>query len=91
MRILKRSLSEEQVSAVIRGVLTPLVYIHADKVLLTPGGQVKLGDLGVTSQLEDVLPQTGPRLRFPYWTPRTSHLIWSQQQPGHLVTRHDRP
>jgi hypothetical protein len=34
--------------------------------MLIPGGQVRLGEFGVTSQLEDGFANAGSRLRFPY-------------------------
>jgi hypothetical protein len=59
MRLLKRSLSETEISAAIRGVLTGLAYAHSlgrvDGIIMATGimvrsdGQIKL-DFGLTIQ-----------------------------------------
>jgi hypothetical protein len=77
MRVLHRPLAEPEVSAVMHGVLTSLVYVHslrrihrdikAGNLLVTSDGQVKLCDFGVSAQLDDHLSRTGTRIGSPYW------------------------
>jgi hypothetical protein len=77
MRTLHRPLNEKELSAVMRGVLTSLKYVHSlnrihrdiksGNLLVTSDGLVKLCDFGVSAQLDDSLAKTGTRIGSPYW------------------------
>ncbi|OHS97489.1 Serine/threonine-protein kinase 4 [Tritrichomonas foetus] len=77
MHILKRPLTEAELSSVLRGVLKGLVYVHslnrihrdikAGNLLLTSNGLVKLCDFGVSAQLDNSIAKTGTRIGSPYW------------------------
>ena len=76
MRVLKRPLSELEISAVMRGILQSLAYVHAKNrihrdikggnVLVTSQGLVKLCDFGVSAQLDNTIgAKTSTRIGSP--------------------------
>lgn len=77
MKTLKRPLNEIEISAICKGVLQSLDYVHslnrihrdikAGNLLLTSEGEVKLCDFGVSAQLDNSLSRTGTRIGSPYW------------------------
>ena len=77
MVLLKRSLSELEVCAIMKGVLDSIVYVHslqkihrdikAGNILLTSDGIPKLCDFGVSAQLDDMRMKTGTVVGSPYW------------------------
>ncbi|KAH0789686.1 Serine/threonine-protein kinase 4 [Histomonas meleagridis] len=77
MNIIDSGLNELQLSAICRGVLESLVYIHsknrihrdikAGNILITSAGKVKLCDFGVSAQLSDLNSKTGTVIGSPFW------------------------
>ncbi|KAG3113435.1 hypothetical protein PI124_g10886 [Phytophthora idaei] len=72
-----RSLSEREISVIMRGALSGLAYLHSRRkihrdvkggnILLTGSGQVKIADFGVSAQLRDTLSRRGSFVGTPYW------------------------
>ncbi|KAE9326685.1 hypothetical protein PF008_g16579 [Phytophthora fragariae] len=72
-----RSLSEREISVIMRGALNGLAYLHSRRkihrdvkggnILLTDSGQVKIADFGVSAQLRDTLSRRGSFVGTPYW------------------------
>ncbi|KAL4176231.1 hypothetical protein KRP22_001185 [Phytophthora ramorum] len=72
-----RSLSEREISVIMRGALRGLAYLHSRRkihrdvkggnILLTDAGQVKIADFGVSAQLRDTLSRRGSFVGTPYW------------------------
>ncbi|ETP05365.1 STE/STE20/MST protein kinase [Phytophthora nicotianae CJ01A1] len=72
-----RSLSEREISIIMRGALNGLAYLHSRRkihrdvkggnILLTDSGQVKIADFGVSAQLRDTLSRRGSFVGTPYW------------------------
>ncbi|OHT16192.1 hypothetical protein TRFO_13345 [Tritrichomonas foetus] len=70
-------LTEMQVSAVCRGLLEGLVYVHSKKrihrdikagnILVTSDGKVKLCDFGVSAQLDEFYHETNTTIGSPLW------------------------
>jgi hypothetical protein len=78
MKVIKRPYDETELSAILRGVLRSLVYVHSLKrvhrdikaanVLVTSDGLVKLCDFGVSAQLDSSIgSKTSTRIGSPYW------------------------
>ncbi|GMF59470.1 unnamed protein product [Phytophthora fragariaefolia] len=72
-----RSLSEREISVIMRGALNGLAYLHSRRkihrdvkggnILLTDSGQVKIADFGVSAQLRDTMSRRGSFVGTPYW------------------------
>lgn len=71
------ALQEEHISIIMSSVLKALNYLHSDRkihrdikaanILITEGGQVKVGDLGTSSQLTLSTRKAASLVGTPYW------------------------
>ncbi|CAL4137287.1 unnamed protein product, partial [Meganyctiphanes norvegica] len=77
MRIRKKTLVEEEISAVLNATLHGLEYLHlrhkihrdikAGNILLNAHGHAKLADFGVAGQLSDTLSKRNTVIGTPFW------------------------
>jgi len=77
MKVLDRTLTEEQIAAVLRDALRGLAYLHsirkihrdikAGNILLNNKGEGKLADFGVSGQLSDTMAKRQTVIGTPFW------------------------
>jgi len=77
MRVLEKTLNEEQISTVVRDALKGLQYLHsvrkihrdikAGNILLNNKGEGKLADFGVSGQLSDTMAKRNTVIGTPFW------------------------
>ncbi|KAM8794576.1 STE20-like serine/threonine-protein kinase [Eudromia elegans] len=89
---LERGLSEEQIRAACKQLLLALQYLHgcriihrdvkAGNVLLTPAGDVKLADFGVSAKNSSTLQRRASFIGTPYWmAPEVVQCETSKENP----------
>jgi len=77
MRLRKKTMTEPQIRAILKGTLQGLAYLHsrnkihrdikAGNVLLSESGEAKLADFGVAGQLSDTMAKRNTVIGTPYW------------------------
>ncbi|KII65849.1 Serine/threonine-protein kinase 3/4 [Thelohanellus kitauei] len=77
MKVLKKTISEEQIGRILSDVLQGLEYLHlrrklhrdikAANILLSDDGTAKLADFGVSGQINETIAKRSTVVGTPYW------------------------